>query len=198
MDWGWSKVDTNRKRRFGAAVAVALLAGGLAASPAQAAPTSSSTSLTKVHGGSFTLPAGAPTPGDGYKIKNAYRVVAGVQEYACATAGTWAGASTPEALLVRYGTPRPIYHYAGPRWKALDGSITVGTVVEPRFPKEGTIPWLLLSAKAEKGKPGQELTNVTHISRVNTSGGVGPTGACAAGETQRVPYSADYVFWVAK
>ena len=183
-------MDTTRK--VGAAVAVALLVGGLAASPAQAAPTAS----TKVHGGSFTLPAGAPTPGDGYKIKNAYRVVAGVQEYACTDAGTWATASTPEALLVRYGSPRPIYHYAGPRWRALDGSITLGSVIEPRFPKEGTIPWLLLSAKAEKGKPGQELTDVTHISRVNTSGGVGPTGACTAGESQRVPYSADYVFWV--
>jgi hypothetical protein len=119
-----------------------------------------------------------------------------VQEYSCGADGVWGAASVPEALLVRYGSARPIYHYEGPRWKALDGSIVKGTVIEPRFPKEGTIPWLLLGTTVEKGKPGQELTNVTHISRVNTSGGVGPKGACTVGETQKVPYGADYVFWV--
>jgi hypothetical protein len=183
-------VDTISKRRVGAAVAAAFLAGGLAASPAQAAGTES----TRVHGGSFTLPAGAPTPGDGYKIKNAYRVAIGVQEYACTDAGTWATASTPEALLVRYGSPRPMYHYEGPHWRALDGSTTLGAV-QTRVPKDGTIPWLLLTATREKGRPGQELYDVTFISRVNTSGGVGPTGACTAGESRRVPYGADYVFW---
>ena len=185
-------VDMKRMFRVGAAVAAAVLAGGIAASPAQAAPTEPAAS--EAFGGSFTLPDGAPAPGAGYTIKGTYRVAAGVQEYACTEAGTWATASTPSALLIRYGSPRPMYHYAGPRWRALDGSITVGAVAT-RVPKDGTIPWLLLTAAAEQSKPGEELHDVTHISRVNTSGGVGPTGACTAGATQRVRYGADYVFW---
>lgn len=184
-------VDIKRTYRVGAAVAAAVLAGGIAASPVSAAPAAPAT-----FGGGFTLPAGAPTPGAGFTIKGAYRVAAGVQEYACTDAGTWATASTPSALLLRYGSLRPMYHYAGPRWRALDGSITLGEVAT-RVPKDGTIPWLLLTAAPEKSRPGQELHRVTHISRVNTSGGVGPTGACTAGTTQKVPYGADYVFWAA-
>jgi hypothetical protein len=186
-------VDIKRKFRFGAAVAAAVLAGGIAASPAQAAPAAPAPAGA-AFGGSFTLPDGAPTPGAGFTVKGAYRVAAGVQEYACTEAGTWATASTPTALLLKYGSLRPMYHYAGPRWRALDGSITVGAV-DTRVPKDGTIPWLLLTAEPEKSRPGQELHTVTHISRVNTSGGVGPTGACTAGATQKVPYGADYVFW---
>jgi hypothetical protein len=181
-------VDVKNVVRIGAVVVAAVLGGGLAVSPAQAAP--------KTSGGGFTLPAGAPTPGAGFKIKNTYRVVAGVQEYACTDAGTWATASTPEALLIRYGSPRPMYHYAGPRWRALDGSITLGAVAQ-RVPKDGTIPWLLLTADSDEASPGRELKDVTHISRVNTTGGVGPTGACTAGTTQKVRYGADYVFWAA-
>jgi len=183
----------NRRRvvRIGAAVAAAVIGGGLAASPVQAAP---APVQTKSFGGSFTLPAGAPTPGAGFKIKNAYRVAAGVQEYACTDAGTWGTASTPEALLIRYGSPRPMYHYAGPHWRALDGSITAGAVAQ-RVPKDGTIPWLLLTADFDENSSGRELRDVTHISRVNTTGGVGPTGACTAGATQKVRYGADYVFW---
>src|SRR5689334_19606541 len=98
------------KRKLGVAFAVALLAGGVAASPAQAAPAQAE----KTFGGSFTLPDGAPTPGAGFAIKGAYRVAAGVQEYACTDAGTWATASTPTALLLKYGSLRPVYHYAGP------------------------------------------------------------------------------------
>lgn len=180
--------NRSRVARVGAAVAAAVLGGGLASSPAQAAP------AEKVYGGGFTLPAGAPTPGAGSKIKVAYRVAAGVQEYACTEAGTWGTASTPAALLIRYGSPRPMYHYAGPRWRALDGSITVGAVAQ-RVPKDGTIPWLLLAADPVETSPGRELRDVTHISRVNTTGGVGPTGACTAGATQKVRYGADYVFW---
>ena len=76
VDWGVSMVDvrnTRRAVRIGAAVAAAVLGGGLAASPAQAAP--APMAQTKTYGGSFTLPEGAPTPGARFKIKNAYRVV---------------------------------------------------------------------------------------------------------------------------
>src|SRR4051812_4892269 len=102
-------VDVKHMVRIGAAVAAAVLGGGLAVSPAHAAPAPAS--APKTFGGDFTLPAGAPTPGAGFKIKNAYRVVVGVQEYACAATGTWGTSSTPDALLIRYGSPRPMRHY---------------------------------------------------------------------------------------
>jgi hypothetical protein len=142
-------VDIKRKYRIGAAVAAAVLAGGLAGTPAQAAPAApAAPSGGTVFGGTFTLPAGAPTPGDGFVVKSAYRVVAGVQEYACTDAGTWATASTPTAVLLKYGSLRAIYHYAGPRWRALDGSTLLGAVAT-RVPKDGTIPWLLLTTTVE-------------------------------------------------
>ncbi|MFI5952526.1 DUF3455 domain-containing protein [Cryptosporangium sp. NPDC051539] len=149
------------------------------------------------HGGSFTLPAGAPTPGDGYRIQAAYKVVSGVQTYKCLDTGVWDTASTPEAQLAQYDGRGRIHHYAGPRWTARDGSTLLGAVAT-KVPQTGTIPWLLLTTTLEKGKPRQELSRVTHISRVNTTGGVGPTGACTPGQTQSVKYGADYVFWVPK
>lgn len=148
------------------------------------------------HGPEFTLPAGAPTPGDGYRIQSAYKVVRGVQTYKCLDTAVWDTASTPEAQLAQYDGRGRIHHYAGPRWTSLrDGSTLLGAVVT-RVPQTGTIPWLLLSTTVEKGSPRTELGRVTHISRVNTTGGVGPTGACTPGATQSVAYGADYVFWV--
>ena len=43
--------------------------------------------------------------------------------------------------------------------------------------------------------PAGEFSAVTHISRIRTTGGVAPTRPCTVGETQAVPYGADYLFW---
>jgi hypothetical protein len=166
---------------IGAAVALAGVGSGPAAAAAE--------------GGSSDI----PTPGPGYRLLSAYRVTTGVQIYACTAAGTWSTSSTPEAQLKRYGRPGTIHHHAGPRWTSnKDGSTVVGAV-DIRVPKDGTIPWLLLHVSAhENSAPGKELNNVAFISRINTSGGVGPTGACTPGvdADQAVPYHADYLFWV--
>jgi hypothetical protein len=197
--------NVERRLRWAAgAVVAALLAVGAMAVPAQAAPAQVAQTAPAVdtagrHG--FTLPPGSPTPGPGFKIKSAYKVVFGVQIYSCVTnpdgTSTWSTpASVPEALLFSYGSLRLIYHFEGPRWRALDGSTVVAAVAQ-RVPKDGTIPWLLLNVTAhENSRPGLELDPVTHISRVNTSGGVGPTGSCNPGQSRRVRYGADYVFWV--
>ena len=170
---------------------VAVLAAGftvLLATGAQAAPATS---------GTGHLPPGTPTPGQDYRVKFVYKVAQGVQTYTCEAgangSGTWSAASVPEARLRAYGFRPPIRHFGGPRWQAKDGSTVLGAVAE-RVPKEGTIPWLLLTTTVEQ--PGRKLGNVTHISRVNTSGGLAPAGACTPGETASVPYGADYVFWV--
>ncbi|WP_203898439.1 DUF3455 domain-containing protein [Virgisporangium aliadipatigenens] len=178
------------------AFAAALVAGGTTYAFADTA--SAQTSIP----GRFSLPAGAPTPGAGFKIHSAYKVVTGVQIYTCTTqadgTGAWSGSSTPDATLLRYGTPGRIKHGAGPRWTyTRDGSTLLGQLPPAQsVPKEGTIAWLLLNVTHESAGA---LDPVTHISRVRTSGGVKPTTACTPGVTKdaRVRYGADYVFWTA-
>ena len=86
-----------------------------------------------------------------------------------------------------------MYHYAGPRWRALDGSITLGTVVE-RVPKDGTIPWLLLYADEVDGAG--MVSDTTFIQRLNTTGGKAPTYMGPYdGYWIGVPYTAEYYFY---
>jgi len=192
----------SRHRVASSAIAATILAAAVGTGTASAS-TDAVASMDTTAGSHFRLPAGAPAPGSGYRIGSAYRVTAGTQTYACTAnadgTGTWATKSTPEARLQRYGRPpTTIHHYAGPRWESdVDHSIIVGAV-DQTTPKEGTIAWLLLHVAAhENTKPG-ELDRVAFISRVNTTGGVGPTGACtpATDKPVSVAYTADYVFWV--
>jgi hypothetical protein len=120
----------------------------------------------------------------------------GVQIYVCRVkgAGTEWDFKAPQAELSD-AQGRPFArHYAGPTWEAADGSKIVGKVLasEPA-PKAGAIPWLLLSAEPPASGI---LAGVRFVQRVNTSGGVGPAGACpTAGTEQRVDYTADYIFY---
>ena len=120
----------------------------------------------------------------------------GVQIYVCTikgVGGEWAFKAPEAELIDAQGRPFA-KHYAGPTWEAPDGSKIVGKVLasEPA-PKTGAIPWLLLSA--ESSGPGV-LARAHFVQRVNTSGGVGPTGACpTAGTERRVDYTADYIFY---
>jgi hypothetical protein len=120
----------------------------------------------------------------------------GVQTYVCRVKGTeneW-GFEAPRAELIDAQGKLFAKHYAGPTWEAPDGSKIVGTVlVNEPAPKADAIPWLLLAAKSSaSGK----LAGVRFVQRVNTSGGVGPTGACpTVGTERRVDYTADYIFY---
>ena len=120
----------------------------------------------------------------------------GVQIYVCSVKGAateWSF-KAPEAELVD-AQGRPFAkHYAGPTWQAPDGSKIVGKVLatEPA-PKAGAIPWLLLSTESLGSGV---LAGARFVQRVNTSGGVGPTGTCpTAGTERRVDYTADYIFY---
>ena len=120
----------------------------------------------------------------------------GVQIYVCRVkeaANEWAF-KAPEATLVD-AEGRPFAkHYAGPTWEAPDGSKAVGKLLanEPA-PKAGAIPWLLLSAESSASGA---LAGVRFVQRVNTSGGVAPSGTCpTVGTEQRVDYTADYIFY---
>jgi hypothetical protein len=120
----------------------------------------------------------------------------GVQIYVCAAKGSaneWKFKAPEAELADAQGRPFA-KHYAGPTWEAPDGSKIVGKVLanEPA-PKAGAIPWLLLSTESSGSGV---LAGARFVQRVNTSGGVGPTGACpTAGTERRVDYTADYIFY---
>ena len=120
----------------------------------------------------------------------------GVQIYVCSVDGVaseWKFKAAEAELTDAQGRPFA-KHYAGPTWEARDGSKIVGKVLanEPA-PKAGAIPWLLLSTDSSGSGV---LAGVRFAQRVNTSGGVGPTGACpTAGTERRVEYTADYILY---
>jgi len=108
----------------------------------------------------------------------------GVQIYACQNS-QWVF-QAPEAALFDASGAKIGTHGAGPVWKLRDGRSVKGQVVEKNdAPGKGDIPWLLL-----KGDGSFE-----YIRRSQTRGGVAPTGACEAGKTLRVDYSAVYTFY---
>ncbi len=133
---------------------------------------------------------------DGSTVIGTFRVTTGVQTYTCvvpadATTGAYTGPSVPEARLA--GAGGTIHHFGGPSWQSnRDGSLVTATV-EARSPRAGTIPELRLKVASHSGSG--LLDRADYISRLATSGGLAPAGACAAGETVSVRYGAIYVFW---
>jgi Protein of unknown function (DUF3455) len=91
-------------------------------------------------------------------------------------------------------------HYEGPTWEAYDGSKVVGELVaRDNGPTPSAVPWLLLRAKSNAGKG--IFGRTTSIQRLHTIGGQAPPSGCDAshaGQRTRVPYSADYYFYVAR
>jgi hypothetical protein len=127
----------------------------------------------------------------------------GVQIYECRASKDRAGEYdwvfvAPEADLFDAGGTKKIgHHYAGPHWEAADGSRIVGAVKEHAdAPADGSIPWLLLSAKSVG--PEGSFSKVTSVQRLHTVGGAAPTGGCfqaEAGTQVRIGYTADYYFF---
>ncbi len=81
-------------------------------------------------------------------------------------------------------------------WAVKVAGIDAGT--DPSScPNGGSIQCLLLQSVGNKKGPtgGNLLANTTFIQRLNTAGGAVPTTACTVGQTQLVPYTADYFFF---
>jgi hypothetical protein len=106
----------------------------------------------------------------------------------------------PEAQLFDKGGKPFGRHFAGPSWEANDGSrITGKAVANAPSPDAASIPWLLVTVVNHNGDG--TLAHVTSIQRLNTKGGKAPASGCDAahsGQEVRVPYSADYLFFVPK
>ena len=124
----------------------------------------------------------------------------GVQIYTCAGAAgalKWMLKGPDARLLDRNGKDIGT-HFAGPTWKLADGSQVQGELIASRpSPDAGSVPWLLLRAKAGSGAG--RLAGVHFIRRTETRGGVAPAAGCQDSgdldKTVRVPYSATYSFY---
>ena len=126
-------------------------------------------------------------------------VVLGSQIYACTlqTDGSFAFTQHDvEAHLtggIHHTFVRPL---AGPpQWQAPDGSAVSGKLVSKNANGAGNIAELNLDA-TQIGTSTGLLANVVEVLRLNTVGGVAPTGSCDPQATPivNVPYQADYLF----
>jgi Protein of unknown function (DUF3455) len=141
------------------------------------------------------LPAAIQVPA-GLKIVASLRGV-GKQVYVC-TSGTYPTQSRePEAgLFTSRGIPVGIHgKQTGPFWANFDGSHVDGSDAVPADSPDKTknIPWLLLKGTPLPGTG--VFSTVKFIQRIDTRGGVAPTGNCTGSQTVAVDYTANYVFW---
>jgi hypothetical protein len=125
----------------------------------------------------------------------------GVQIYRCATQGIayeWAF-QAPEARLYDASGAEVGNHGAGPTWTWKDGSSITGKLLAQRVsPSPLNINWLLLAATPASSSAGA-LSRIAFVRRSETEGGIPPADGCDAahvGATVRVPYSADYTFYM--
>jgi len=124
-------------------------------------------------------------------------VVEGRQIYRCepAPGGGYAFAQRDVSALLGGGILHSFVEpgTGTPRWVAPDRSAVTGTVLTRTPAGDGNIPELDLSATRSGAHHGL-LADTAEILRLNTVGGVAPTGSCTPGATVGVPYRADYVF----
>ena len=157
-----------------------------------------------------TVPSAIATPA-GATLVGGYHAV-GEQIYTCTAAadgGTGSWVNTAVATLFGDNCSVAANHSytsaPSPAWAAVpDGSTVVGRRVAavPAPVADGgdggatAIAWVLLAAASNTGEG--IFANVTYVQRVDTTGGVGPSGACEAGDAgppQRVAYTATYYFY---
>lgn len=126
----------------------------------------------------------------------------GVQIYVCertADGFSW-HLKGPEADLFDAAGTQVGSHFAGPSWRANDGSTVVGeALISSRSPSEGSIPWLVLHAKSHEGSG--RFAAVDYIVRMRTEGGVPPAAGCDqahVGTEYRAGYRALYVLFTSQ
>ena len=149
-----------------------------------------------------TVPAALSVPTTATMVARYHEV--GTQIYTClpdptvpADAGTsdiWTF-KAPSATLYNSHCCVAGTHFAGPTWRSVDGSTVVGDkVASAASPNANSIPMLLLKAKSNTGSG--IFSNVTYVQRLDTQGGVAPSGACdTEGAELAVPYEANYYFY---
>jgi hypothetical protein len=147
-----------------------------------------------------TVPAQIEVPAGSVLLFSAH--ARGQQIYECLD-GQWRFHAPRAVLLDPQSHERNGIHYGGidhgltlgPWWESLhDGSrIRGGNVVSAPSPNPNSIPLLRLEVLEREGTG--VFSPVSYIQRLNTVGGVGPTGPCEAGTERKVFYTADYYFY---
>ncbi|MGI5456984.1 CHRD domain-containing protein [Streptomyces sp. CA-249302] len=124
-------------------------------------------------------------------------VVKGKQIYECkpAEGGGYAFAQRDVAALLGGGIQHSFVkpNSGTPQWVAPDRSAVTGALLSKTANGDGNIPELDLKA-TQSGKHHGLLAGTAEILRLNTVGGVAPSGSCTPGTIVGVPYQADYVF----
>ena len=126
-------------------------------------------------------------------------MVQGSQIYACTVQrdGTFAFTQNNVEARLSGGIHHTFVQPAAgpPQWQAPDGSAVTGTVVTKNANGDGNIAELNLDATQIGASTGL-LAHAVEVLRLNTVGGVAPTGTCDPQATPivNVPYQADYVF----
>ncbi|WP_394614817.1 DUF3455 domain-containing protein [Lentzea sp. JNUCC 0626] len=118
----------------------------------------------------------------------------GVQTYTCAS-GAWKSLEPAATLADRLGRAVGL-HSRGPIWvSTVDGSAVEAAPVDgARNEVPGAVPELLLKAKSTRGSG--VFAGVSYVQRLNTKGGLAPTGSCTEGAQTSVRYEALYTFSV--
>ena len=136
----------------------------------------------------------------------------GTQDYICLSTGWAPRAYGPQATLFDDQTEQTLTHFLSPypagsenfypTWQdSRDTSTVWASPVDGASytPDPTAISWLLLKVVGDETGPtgGDRMVGTTYIQRINTSGGLKPTGTCAEGAKALVPYTADYYFYKA-
>lgn len=198
--------------------AAAVLALGVGASPASAEP-----SGRAKPGGRIDVPdvpASLEVP-EGHKVFLHGRAT-GTQNYVCLSSSTgyrWQFLGPQATLYVPFAhdlqqqisthflSPNPVENgIARATWLgSLDSSQVwaraIATSADTNYVEPNAIPWLLLQAAGVQAGPtgGTLLARTTYIQRLNTVGGIAPSGGCSQpseiGSLALVPYTTDYFFY---
>jgi hypothetical protein len=183
----------NRLRSYGAIVLAALL---LVVGQALLMPLSISASSSVPP----TVPTPIEVPSGSVLLFSSH--ARGHQIYECLD-GQWKFHAPMAGLFDPQSHQRNGIHYGGidhdltpgPWWESLeDGShIRGGNALSAPSPNPDSIPLLRLEVLERRGTG--VFSQVSYIQRLNTVGGVGPSGACQGSEQRWVVYTADYYFY---
>lgn len=131
------------------------------------------------------------------EIKYQCRIKAGTDNQAA-----WLFIGPDARILKRDGnnSNKDIGRYYGPpaTWEGTDGAKVVGMQVSVAPNGAANIPLQLVKITTSTGAG--ELAGTTFVQRLNTKGGVAPSGPCTVASlnnTVFVPYQSDYIFWKA-
>ena len=156
-------------------------------------------SSTAAPNGAATSEASAARVAPAVQVPSGHKVVErfyakGVQTYTCTT-GAWKGLEPAATLADRLGRAVGL-HSRGPIWvSTVDGSAVEAAPVDgARNEVQGAVPELLLKAESTRGDG--VFAGVSYVQRLNTKGGLAPTGGCTEGAQTSVKYEALYTFSV--